>query len=306
MISRSLPDQTLLLPEHSAWPARLSDLKDPPTRLVVRGTLPSWEQPIVAIVGTRRSDAFGRDFTRSLARELAERGWIVVSGGARGIDTEAHLGALEGKGITLAVLPTGLDRPYPQRNMALFERICERGALLSEVSGDAPGYRSLFLERNRLVAALAQVVVVTQAPLASGALSTSAHATRLGRPVLAVPYMPGIVRGEGCVELLARGAGICRSVGDVLSLAAPRPAQARPERLSKRSRRPQRVEELQWLDEDEAALVRGLEQGPRDADELCEAVGLPAPRVQRAILMLLLSRVIQEVGSGRYMRTDPR
>src|SRR5690349_1193804 len=118
-----LPEPFLLSSEDSSWPPRLADLPDPPTRLVVRGTLPSWDRPIAAIVGTRRTDSFGREFTRNLARELAERGWLVVSGGARGIDTEAHLGALEGKGVTLAVLPTGLDRPYPERNAALFARI---------------------------------------------------------------------------------------------------------------------------------------------------------------------------------------
>lgn len=301
-----LPLQTLVSAEDSGWPTRLSDLPDPPKRIAIRGVLPSWDRPVIAIVGTRRTDAFGRDFTRNLARDLAHEGCIVVSGGAHGIDTEAHCGALEGKGVSLAVLPTGLDRPYPERNLALFARLCEQGALISEIVGDAPGFASMFLERNRLVAALADVVVVTQAPLASGAMSTAAHASRLGRPLLAVPYMPGIVRGEGCLELLARGAGICRTAGDVLLLAAPRPAQARPERSSKRPRRPKKAEEFHWLDEDEAALVRGLEQGPLDADELCEAAGLPAPRVQRAILMLLLSKVIQEVGGGRYMRTDPR
>ncbi|MFT3921181.1 MAG: DNA-processing protein DprA [Myxococcales bacterium] len=306
MSSDPLVPERLISPDDPLWPPGLSDLADPPQRLCMLGSLTAWDRPVIAIVGTRRSDTFGRDFTRNLAADLARQGCIVVSGGAHGIDTEAHLGALEGKGTSVAVLPTGLARPYPERNGRLFARLCEQGALLSEVIGDAPGYASLFLERNRLVAAMARVVIVTQAPLASGALSTAAHAARLGRPVLAVPYMPGIIRGEGCLELLARGAGICRSAGDVLSLAAPRPAQPRPNRSSKRARRPKKDEEFQWLDEDEAALLRGLEQGPLGADELCEAIPLPAPRVQRAILMLLLSKVIQEVGGGRYMRTDPR
>jgi len=306
MSLQALPAPTLLLPDDPAWPPGLSDLPDAPERLSLLGQLPAWDRPVVAIVGTRRTDAFGRDFTRNLASDLARQGCIVISGGAHGVDTEAHWGALEGQGVTLAVLPTGLTRPYPEGNRALFARVSQRGALLSEVLGDAPGYPSLFLERNRLVAAIAKVVVVTQAPLASGALSTAAHATRLGRPVLAVPYMPGIIRGEGCLELLARGAGICRSAGDVLSLAAPRPAQTRPQTARKKLRRPKKEESFQWLDEDEAALLQGLEQGPLSADELCEAIRLPAPRIQRAILMLLLSKVIQEVGGGRYMRTDPR
>ncbi len=287
------------------WPGRLDELEKPPEQIAVRGSLPTFNQRVVAIVGTRRVDTFGRDFTFELARDLARQGWVVVSGGAVGVDTAAHLGALEGRGVTVAVLPTGVRHPYPQRNHPLFQRIFQEGALLSEAHDTIPAYPSTFLERNRLIAALSDVVVVTQAPHVSGAMSTAAYAKQLGRTLLAVPYAPGITRGDGCLTLLTQGAGICRTARDVLSVAAPRPAQARPKRTSNRTRRPKKTEELRWLDEDESALVRALTEEPLDADTLCEATGLPAPRVQRAIFMLLLSKVIQEVGGGRYTRTIP-
>jgi DNA processing protein len=299
MIDTPFPPPHVITPGHPHWPDQLSELPNPPAQLAYSGQLPDWSKA-VAIVGTRRTDAFGCDFTRGLARELAEAGCVIVSGGALGIDREAHEGALEAGGITVAILPTGLARPYPAQNRELFQRILERGCVASEIRDEVPGYDSAFLERNRLVAALAKVVVVTQAPLASGAMSTAAHARKLGRPVLAVPYTPGIVRGEGCLALLSGGAGVCRTSGDVLLLAAPGQAIRSPHR----PRRPKKVTEFQWLDEDETALVQALEGGPLDADELCDAAALPAPRVQRAILLLLLSKVIQEVGGGRYGRTD--
>lgn len=281
------------------WPSGLCDLAYPPERLEIAGQLPTWEQA-VAVVGTRHPTRQARAFARRLGYDLAAAGRLVVSGGAEGIDSEAHMGALEAGGLTAAVMGTPLCRPYPVANTELFCRIIERGCALSEVFEDAAMYPSRFLERNRLIAALASVVIVVQAPLTSGALSTAAEARQLGRPVLVVPYAPWEERGAGGLGLLAAGAGVCRDSRDVLSLAAASPEE-RPAQASKTtSRRPNKVQEIQGLDDDERAVYGALRGAPRAADELCEATGLPAPRVQRALLMLLLSRAIQEHGSGRY------
>ncbi len=258
------------------------------------------------MVGTRKPDRRGAEFARRLGRELGEAGWVVVSGGAFGIDSEAHRGALEAGAPTVAVLATPLDEPYPSANTELFRQIASAGCVLSELLSGTPVYRSRFLARNRLIAALAQVVVVVQAPFRSGALSTAAAARRLGRPVLGVPHAPGDVRGEGCLALLAQGAGICRDSGDVLSLAAAGSAQSRRNKRPTKLRRPGKVKEFQGLDDDELAVVGVLEQGVLTVDALCEASGLSAARVQRALLMLLLSKVIHEVGSGRYALADYR
>jgi DNA processing protein len=289
----------VLSPSSPDWPAVLADLEQPPTELAIAGALPDLTKA-VAIVGTRRPDANARGFTRGLARELASAGCAIVSGGALGIDTEAHLGALEVGGVTIAVLATGLERPYPAQNCALFSQIAQRGALLSEALEPTPGWASAFLDRNRIIAALAPVVIVVQAPYRSGALSTASHANKLGRQLLAVPHAPWEVRGAGCLTLLAKGARVCRSSTDVLSLAAPKGQKLPSPHPGGRKK----VYENPDLDEDERAVVRALEGGPSASDELCESTGLSAPRVQRAILMLLLSSVIQEVGCGRYARRD--
>jgi DNA processing protein len=191
-------------------------------------------------------------------------------------------------------------------NLALFRAITERGAVLSELAGAALMYRTRFLQRNRLIAALARWVVVVQAPARSGALSTASEANKLGRPLFAVPYAPWETRGEGTLGLVARGALVCRSSRDVLSLAAASPKRKLAKTHRKKSRRPDKAKESQRLDEDEQAVVEALQKGFQSADELCEATALTAPRVQRAILMLLLSKVIHEVGSGRYVRSDYR
>jgi DNA processing protein len=281
------------------FPKSLLELEQPPSQLFCSGELPDFSQA-VAIVGTRRADRFALAFARSLARELAEAGCALISGGALGIDSAAHRGALDAGGATVAVLPTGLSQPYPAANHALFREISESGALLSEFEAEVPGFKSTFLDRNRLVAALAKVVIVVQAPLPSGALSTAAHAKRLGRPLLVVPHAPWDLRGAGCLTLLAGGAGVCRNSADVLSLAA-RGGEKCPGRQPKTRRK---RELFRGLDEDERRVVEALSGEALQADELCERAQLPAPRVQRALLMLLLSKVIQEVGCGHYARTD--
>ena len=286
-----------LVPSDDQWPSLLSELRDPPVRLSIQGELPKLGLAI-AIVGTRVPDARASDFAHSLAAELAGAGCAIISGGALGIDSAAHSGALAAGGTTVAVLATGLEKPYPAENVGLFAQIAERGALLSEHTEGLPGYASVFLARNRVIAALASVVIVVQAPQKSGALSTAAHAIKLGRGLMAVPYAPWEPRGAGCLTLLADGARVCRTSADVLSLAAPtgqKPSRPQPRRLKKAQSYPD-------LDEDERGVITALGAATLSADELCESTGLSAPRVQRAVLMLLLSRVIREVGCGRYAR----
>lgn len=281
----------------------LRDLADPPAQLHAAGTLPE-PAPCVAIVGTRRACPQARSFTRGLAAELAGAGFTVVSGGADGIDFEAHAGAIEGGGRTVAFLATSVEDPYPRQHFELFRRIAAQGCLLSEHAHGGMVYHSSFLRRNRLIAAMADFVVVVQAPYESGAMSTAAHARRLSRPLLVVPHSPWDTRGQGCLKLLAEGAKICRGAADVLSLAAPKPGQtpARTAGITKKRKKHQGLEGA--FEGDERVLVTALARGPATVDELCERTELAAPRVQRAALMLMLSKVIREIGGGRYARVD--
>ena len=282
------------------FPAELCALAEPPARLHVLGEVLDWSK-CVAVVGTRRASAQACHFARRLARELVEAGCAVVSGGATGIDVASHLGALEAGGQTAVVLGTPLARPYPSRNIPVFKQVLARGCILSEITDESEQmYPARFLGRNRLIAALSQVVVVVQAPLRSGALSTAAHARKLGRTLLAVPDAPWNLRGEGTLKLLAEGAGICRNSADVLSIAALGCRARAPERPRRRAKE----QKNQRFDEEGQVIVSALAERPLAVDQLCEVTGLSASQVQRVLLMLMLSKDVYEDGCGRYVRSD--
>ena len=231
------------------YPRRLDELHDPPFGLFARGQVDRAlaaiaAGPVVAIVGSRRATAQGRALARGLAGRLGERGAVIVSGMAHGIDAAAHEGALEGGGLTVAVLGCGIDVPYPRRNRRLAGRIAETGALLSEYwPGTAPApWR--FPARNRIVAGLAQAVAVVEAGRRSGALITADFALELGRPVLAVPGWPGALASEGCNGLLRAGAALLEGPEDVVAELADAGMERRLARRLGGARRPRRPDPL--------------------------------------------------------------
>lgn len=283
-------------------PPGLVDLPDPPERLFAVGAIP--RARAVAIVGTRAADPEPLAFTRRLATELAEAGLVVVSGGALGIDAAAHRGALDVNGLTVAVLASSLVRAYPPEHAGLFEQIAERGALVCEHE-HVPAHPGRFLERNRLVAAMTDATVVVQAPVQSGALSTAAIARRLGRHLLAVPSAPWDPRSAGSTALLATGARVCRGARDVLDaleLAPPDPAprRVRPRRAREPDERAPTIE-LRF-EGDAAHLHAALTATPAHRDELALRTGLDVPRLQRALLELLLAGAATEHPDGRIVR----
>jgi DNA processing protein len=290
---------TTLLPADPAWPRALNDLPDPPAQLRIRGVLPDL-RGAVAVVGTRYASDDALDFTHVLARDLAAAGRTVISGGARGVDAAAHRGALEAGGPTLCVLPAGFSPPYPPEHAALFAAITSRGALLSDRPDGAP-LRPLFLQRNRLIAALAEVTVVVQAPVRSGALSTAARARGLGRAVLAVPQPPWDARGAGCLTLLRGNARICTSAADVLSVPAPGAgalAPTPPDDVRK-------AFDVEHLDDDSRAVWRALQRRAQHADNLAARLRLPIMSVHQALTQLLILGLAVERSPGRYARLHP-
>lgn len=284
----------------SDYPAGLDALAHPPLHVRVRGRLPLGA-PRIAIVGTRRADEEALAFTRSASEQFAAAGAVVISGGALGIDTAAHEGAV-GTGRTFVVLPSGFAPSYPAANRGLFTRILEAGGgLASEAPDGSPPRRWTFLRRNELVAALVDLVLVVQAPRGSGALSTAAVARRLGKPVFVVPAAPWDPRGLGCVDLLARGARICATPSDVLSVTAPEASTSMsPGAAPRSSVRPV------GLEGDELSVWLGLGVRPRHPDEIALSAGLPVERVQRALLGLLLSGRVDERDGGRYVTAPPK
>jgi DNA processing protein len=202
--------------DEADYPAWLRRTYDPPAVLYVRGALAAEEgERSIAIVGSRAASALGTTLARSLGRDLARAGATIVSGLARGIDTAAHRGALEGEGRTVAVLGSGLDRTYPSENGPLAEAIARKGAVVSEFPlGTAP-YKGNFPRRNRVIAGWGRAVVVVEASGRSGALGTARAALDEGRDVLAVPGHPSVSFAEGTNQLIREGAGLVRNASDV-------------------------------------------------------------------------------------------
>lgn len=202
------------------YPARLAEIPDPPFGLFAMGTapeIPAGEVPVIAVVGSRRPTTFGMRFTHELAAALATHGALVVSGLALGIDAQAHGGALTTGTPTIAVLGAGVDVSSPRSNDRLRTEILASGGVLSEYWPGTEPAPWRFPARNRIVAGVADAVVVVEAGERSGALITADFALEQGRPVLAVPGAPGAAASVGCNALLRAGAGMCEGVDDVIA-----------------------------------------------------------------------------------------
>ncbi|MFE7408810.1 DNA-processing protein DprA [Isoptericola sp. NPDC057559] len=217
---------SLLTPDDARWPGRLVDLgAEEPFALWVRGDpdLAALVERSVAVVGARASSAYGDQVASGVAAGLADRGFTVVSGGAYGIDAAAHRGALAGGAPTVAVLAGGVDRFYPPGNAELLRRLADGGgAVVSEVPPGSAPFRQRFLARNRIIAAASCATVVVEAAWRSGALSTARHATRLLRPLGAVPGPVTSGTSTGCHVLLRDGAAVCvTDAAEVAELAGP-------------------------------------------------------------------------------------
>lgn len=279
-------------PSDPGWPACLAELSEPPTRLRVSGSMPFLDRAI-AIVGTRRATREGLALAHRLARDLGRAGCVIVSGGAEGIDAAAHRGALDAGALGIVVLAGGLLRPFPRAHAALFARIAENGAALSEADDLEDPRRHRFLARNRLIAALARVVVVVQAPARSGALGTAAHARDLRRPILALPWTVDDPHGEGTNALLARGhARACRGADDVLEVLTGRPAI--------RVRRPPAAGPE--LEPDARAVLDALRPRASYVDEIVRSTGLPPARVQTTLTTLTLLGLALPDDRGAFRR----
>jgi len=207
----------LLTPQDLDWPEQLNDLANPPIALVVKGNVHALRTPSLAIVGTRNPTSYGARLAGDFAAGFVDREWAVVSGGAYGIDSYAHKGALIAEGVTIAVIACGVDINYPAGNARLFSEICESGAIVSEF---LPGQRALpsrFLTRNRLIAGLSKATLVVEAAYRSGSLRTARDAAEIFRPVMAIPGAINSPTSEGCHRLIGeRSAEIVTSVADAV------------------------------------------------------------------------------------------
>ncbi len=208
-----------IVPSDQPWPAQLNDLATPPIGLVVKGKIDALHSRSIAIVGTRNPTPYGARIASDFAAGFVDREWSVVSGGAYGIDTHAHKGALIAEGLTIAVIASGIDINYPAGNERLFTEIAELGAIVSEVMPGTPAFPSRFLTRNRIIAALSVSTLVVEAAFRSGSLRTARDAAELMRPVMAIPGPINSPTSEGTHRLIGeRAAEIVTSVHDAVEL----------------------------------------------------------------------------------------
>ena len=199
------------------YPESLLRIHSYPPFLYAQGSFAPADENSIAIVGTRNASQGGLDFSRRLARGLAVQGYTIVSGLARGVDTEAHYGAIEAGGRTIAVMGSGLDVVYPSENKTLKDEICSSGAVVTEFSFGTKPERSNFPRRNRIISGLSLGVIVVEAGLHSGALITAKYALEQGREVMAVPGDVRKVNSRGVNQLIKQGAQLVESVDDVIN-----------------------------------------------------------------------------------------
>jgi len=294
------PYQVLTLAD-PAYPSALREIPDPPPFLYVHGDLASMDRA-VALVGSRHPSRYGLETARDLATGLARHRVTVVSGMARGIDTAAHRGALAAGGRTVAVLGSGLEKPYPPENRPLFDRIAASGAVVTEFALQAGPEAHHFPIRNRVISGLCLGTVVVEAALRSGALITARLAGEQGREVFAVPGRIRSGRSGGAHRLLKDGARLVEGVEDILEELAvhlesspdgegPSPAPAEP------------AAPPSDLDPDAARLFMALGEAPIHIDELVRSLGVDPARLSGLLLELELRGLATQLPGKRFLRT---
>jgi len=305
------------------YPDLLREIPDPPPFFFYRGTLTKADEMSVGIVGSRHATPYGRAVSERMARELAGQGVTIVSGGAVGIDTAAHRGALEGGGRTLAVLGCGLDVDYPRDNRLLFEKVIGSGAVISEYPLGAQPEAWRFPMRNRLISGLSLGSLVVEAPRQSGALITARYAAEQGRTVMVVPGNIDRPTSQGSNDLLKDGGipiteteDILRALGLVAVPARPAvqyalpldDASAAPTPSARTTASPQTASApnadvlLRSLTETQRMLFSCLSQTPRHLDALAQAANLTVIQAGVEMTLLELTGLIRRLPGNTYIR----
>lgn len=295
----------LIVRGSEGYPERLAHTAKPPHLLFCLGQSDLNDPQALSIVGTRRADGYGLRHTRRIARELAHKGVCIVSGLALGVDAAAHQGALDAGGRTIAVLGGALDQFYPKENRALMDRILDMGgSVVSEYPPGVSPTRFSFVQRNRIVAGMAQGTLVTQAPHKSGALSTVNYALEEGREVFALPGDIDRFGSQLPNKLIAEGAHPVSTAQDILPLIAgaaekaspkKRSAPKEPEQIAMRPAGPARP-----LDPAEQKIYDQLLAGDLDFDALSEKTGIAGDELGSLLMMLELDGIIVSLPGPAY------
>jgi len=278
--------------KHKDYPKRLQSIPNAPLALFAKGQLPNSTTPAVAIIGTRNNTVYGGKVAETLAKELSAAGAVVISGMARGLDARAHEAALAADGQTCAILPSGIDICYPAENSRLYYQIAEKGSLLTEFLPGFKPQRWSFPARNRIIAGMADILVVVEAEIKSGTASTVDHALAQGKEVFAVPGKITDKKSSGTNELIKQGAHILTTPADIL-LALKINHSDTPEVTPKKIP----------LASDETLVYDCLNYDPTSVDYIIYKTGLNIAVANKLLLNMELSGHIKRLPGQRYIKT---
>lgn len=278
-------------PVDMSYPSLLAEIPAPPPVVYYRGELLETDRTAVAIVGTRRMTAYGREMTARIAGDLARAGVTIVSGLARGVDGVAHQAALDAGGRTLAVLGSGVDRIYPPEHRNLAQRITEQGAVLSDYLPDTPPDGVNFPPRNRIISGLSLGVVVIEAPDRSGALITVDFAADQGRDIFALPGQANAANSSGTNRLIREGARLVRSADDILE-----------DLQIHQTGRTDAIQQSLPLSDDDRRLLAVLTAMPQHIDDLAELCDGTVADISSRLMMLELQGLVRNAGAQHYAR----
>ncbi len=274
------------------FPEKLLHISDTPKGIYCMGTMPDPKKPVVAIVGARMCSAYGKSQAFSFAKKLSEHGVQIISGMAKGIDGHAHQGAMEGGTPTYAVMGCGLDYCYPPEHQDLRKRILESGGgLLSEYPICTPPLRAYFPQRNRIISALSDLVLIIEAKEKSGSLITADCALEQGKNVFALPGRVGDSLSFGCNRLIAQGAGIAYSVECIL------------EELHIDKTKGDGEKKKIILASDLNLVYSCLDLSPKSMDQLSHELGMPMGTLSELLLQLELEGYIEQFGRNQFIRS---
>lgn len=272
------------------YPQRLKEIHDYPPIIYVRGALLSEDECCVAVVGTRRATAYGRQVTEEIVTDLSKNKITIVSGLAKGIDSIAHRAALDAGGRTVAIFASGLDTVYPAENVRLAREIIERGALISEYPLGTRPKADNFPRRNRILSGISLGVLVVEAGEKSGALITAEQALQQNREVFAIPGSILSPTSRGTNNLLQQGAKLVRNYLDILEELNLAMVTQQLE-----------MKELLPTDKTESLLLKQLSAEPTHIDQICRQSGLAAALVGGTLTMMELKGMVKQVGGMNYV-----
>ncbi|MEX1049711.1 MAG: DNA-processing protein DprA [Akkermansiaceae bacterium] len=287
---------SLVTQEDEDYPAPLRDAYDPPLLLYVWGKLEARDRHAIGVVGSRRATHYGTQATKKLTYQLAQSGFTIISGLARGIDTAAHEAAVAANGRTIAVIGSGLGQLYPPENLSLAERIAAgNGAVVSEFPLHTAPDKQTFPMRNRIVAAWSRALLVVECPAWSGSLITANLASEYGKPIFAVPGPIDKPTSAGCNQLIREGATLVMEAGHILDdlgelpfARAPSPAES--------------AADIPELPEEEAAVFAAVTRDESPVDLIIERSGLPAHVVTANLMKLEMRRLVRAFPGFRYAK----